>query len=148
MLSRLNRFFTNIKSMLPQTAETIGNSHNIDNIKINHLKMIKRNILWRQVFRFFSTPYVGLKHPGIYSQNNAFGNHNYVKFNAILKPLFNVESKLQELFELSEMSRYLSASVVNFDFCEMSYIDNYKESYPFTVNLLKDRVFMLNVNIC
>ena len=147
MLSRLNKFFMCTKLRPPVTSEMISNSYNIDNIEIKHLRMISLNIKMRQIFRFIGVPFIGIKHPGVFSHSNDFGFYNFIKFSAILKPLFNVESKLQELFEMSDMSKYLAASIVNFDFCEMSYLDNYKEAYPFTVYLLNVRVFMQNVNI-
>jgi hypothetical protein len=47
--------------------------------------------------------------------------------------LFFSETKIQELFEYSEKSKFLSASLLEIDVSELATVDSYKENYPYTV---------------
>lgn len=49
----------------------------------------------------------------------------------------NYNDKLfQELFELKDKSSYIAAALISKDISELNSIDNYKENFPFTVNII------------
>ncbi len=51
-----------------------------------------------------------------------------------VSPLYFSESKMQELFELADKAKFLSASLIQIDIQEVNTIDNFKEGYQYTVN--------------
>ncbi len=48
-------------------------------------------------------------------------------------PLNFPESKFQELFELADKVKFLSASLIQIDIMELNTMDSFKEGYPYTV---------------
>ena len=63
--------------------------------------------------------FIGIKYYPVYSGDKEFLIYNFNKLNGIIKPLFNIESRLQELFEMSDKSKYLSAYLVSVDLNEL-----------------------------
>ena len=116
----------------------IRNSFNFQNIEIQNNIGINLNILLRQSFRSLKlySNFIGIKYFPVNSGDSEFVIHNNTKLNGIIKPLFNAELKLQELFEMSDKSKYLAANLVSVDFTEMCTLDNYKEAYPLTVFMI------------
>ena len=116
----------------------IRNSFNFQNIEIQNNIGINLNILLRQSFRSLKlySNFIGIKYFPANSGDSEFVIHNNTKLNGIIKPLFNAELKLQELFEMSDKSKYLAANLVSVDFTEMCTLDNYKEAYPLTVFMI------------
>jgi hypothetical protein len=53
------------------------------------------------------------------------------------KALSFYDSKIQELFELADKSKFLGASLLSVSINELNIIDSYKENYPFTVIINK-----------
>jgi hypothetical protein len=53
-----------------------------------------------------------------------------------VSPLYFSESKMQELFELADKAKFLSASLIQIDIQEVNTVDNHKEGYQYTVRII------------
>jgi hypothetical protein len=84
--------------------------------------------------QIYNIRYLGLftkNHPGEIYKHSFESQYKYSNF------FFNEESRMNELFELADKSDLFSSSMLQIDISELSSVDNYKESYPFTVIILK-----------
>lgn len=123
----------------------IQNSYSSKKYEIAFNHLIKLNINFRLAWRSLVLPLTSKKYLG-FQGNPSIVDFNTYKHLGALRPLWNHESRLQELFEMADKSKYVAANMVGVDFSEMITIDSYKEVYPFTVILKLFRVFMPNAN--
>ncbi len=95
---------------------------------------IKR--LLRQTFGSFYFKFRYLNKSNI-SLNGQVYKNSFEGYNNNLSPLFFSESKMQELFELADKAKFLSASLIQIDIQEINSVDNYKEGYLYTAPYAK-----------
>lgn len=99
---------------------------------INH--SIKR--LFRQSFGSFYFKFRYLNALNVNLKGQVYKN-SFDHYTKNISPLYFSESKMQELFELADKAKFLSASLIQIDIQEVSSIDNYKEGYTYTAPYAK-----------
>jgi hypothetical protein len=96
--------------------------------QINH--SIKR--LLRQTFGSFYFKFRYLNALNVNFKGQVYKN-SFENYSKNISPLYFSESKVQELFELADKAKFLSASLIQIDIQEVNSVDNYKEGYQYTV---------------
>lgn len=99
-----------------------------------------------RVFNFLRYPinkflpyFYNLRYFGVFNVRNKLNPNNHIYENSFSQNfnqsnfIVGNETKMHELFELSEKSDLFSASMLQVDISEISSVDTYKENYPFTV---------------
>ncbi len=79
-----------------------------------------------------------MRYLNIYAKSNTgdIYKYSFERFTRHKTQLYFEESKFEELFELADKAIYLSASMLEIDISEIDSMDNFKECFTFTVNMI------------
>jgi hypothetical protein len=100
------------------------------NVMILNLKKNLRN-LWSGYFGFRYLNSFSIKNLGPVS------SFSVNRWKSVSSPLLFEETKYIELFEAAEKSKFIAASLLSVDICEVNTsLDSYREGYPFTVKII------------
>ena len=127
--------FKGISSVFQKFTEKIPNRYACTNLMF---KVMFRNTIGQTYFKF---RYLNTFNIGLNGQVYKNSIDYYMKNPS---PLNFPESKYQELFEIADKVKFLSASLIQIDINELNTVDSFKEGYPYTVIFsIKNRDHML-----
>jgi hypothetical protein len=129
-----------LKILREKFQKDLKKTYNLTNLFSPYATSAKTILQWKSWFRQRFQNLYHYKYGGFtYDPNNSLSRYMYSKYINVSTSMFNSESRMQELFEMSDKSKYVAAHLVNLDCAELIAIDNYKENFPYTViNYLKN----------